>query len=77
MPGPAAIDPAAMRFGTSSFAWKEWVGPFYPVGTQPGDFLRYYATQFDVVEVDSTYYAIPAERIVDGWKAKTPPHLSA
>ncbi len=75
MPGPAAIDPAMVRFGTSSFAWKEWVGPFYPVGTQPGDFLRYYATQFNVVEVDSTYYAIPSERIVDGWKAKTPPQF--
>jgi uncharacterized protein YecE (DUF72 family) len=61
-----------VRFGTSSFSWEDWIGPFYPVGTRPADFLRYYATQFDAVEVDSTYYAIPSERTVDGWRAKTP-----
>jgi uncharacterized protein YecE (DUF72 family) len=63
---------ARVRFGTSSFSSEDWVGPFYPAGTKPAGFLRYYASQFDVVEVDSTYYAIPAERTVDGWAAKTP-----
>jgi uncharacterized protein YecE (DUF72 family) len=43
---------------------------------KPADFLRYYATQFDTVEVDATYYAIPAPRTVDGWAAKTPPHFT-
>jgi uncharacterized protein YecE (DUF72 family) len=65
------VDTRLVRFGTSSFSWSDWVGPFYPPGTPPGEFLRYYATQFDCVEVDSTYYAIPAERVVDGWLAKT------
>lgn len=68
-----ATDPGLVRFGTSSFSWTDWVGPFYPPGTPPGEFLRYYATQFDTVEVDATYYAIPAERVVAGWLAKTPP----
>jgi uncharacterized protein YecE (DUF72 family) len=68
-----AVDPGLVRFGTSSFSWTDWVGPFYPPGTPPGEFLRYYATQFDTVEVDSTYYAIPADRVVNGWLAKTPP----
>lgn len=63
---------ARVRFGTSSFSSEDWIGPFYPPGTKPGGFLRYYASQFDVVEVDSTYYAIPADRTVDGWAAKTP-----
>src|SRR5262247_2071224 len=67
------VDPGLVRFGTSSFSWTDWVGPFYPPGTPPGEFLRYYATQFDAVEVDSTYYAIPADRVVAGWLAKTPP----
>lgn len=69
---PIVPDPRLVRFGTSSFSWNDWVGPFYPVGAKPGDFLRYYATQFEVVEVDATYYAIPAERVVDAWAAKTP-----
>lgn len=58
--------------GTSSFSTKGWVGPFYPPGTKPADFLRYYATRFGTVEVDSTYYAIPSAAMVDGWDRKTP-----
>ena len=33
----------------------------------------YCATQFDTVEVDSTFYRAPSERTVRGWYAKTPP----
>ncbi len=66
-------DPNALvRFGTSSFSWKDWVGPFYPQSMAPGAFLNYYATQFDTVEVDATYYAIPNARLVDGWASKVP-----
>jgi uncharacterized protein YecE (DUF72 family) len=46
---PPAPEPGRVRFGTSSFSWEDWVGPFYPPRTKPGDFLRYYATQFDTV----------------------------
>jgi uncharacterized protein YecE (DUF72 family) len=70
---PAPSAPGTVRFGTSSFAWADWVGPFYPAGTRPADYLRAYAMHFDAVEVDATYYAIPAPRTVDGWAAKTPP----
>lgn len=41
----------------------------------PGDFLRQYASSFDTVEVDSTYYAIPSASMVDGWCDKTPDHF--
>jgi uncharacterized protein YecE (DUF72 family) len=61
-----------VRFGTSSFSSEDWVGPFYPPGTPPGEFLSLYARAFDTVEVDATYYAIPAPRTVEGWRAKTP-----
>lgn len=61
-----------IRIGTSSFSSADWVGPFYPQGTPPAEFLRLYAEQFDTVEVDSTYYAVPSTRTVDGWLAKTP-----
>ena len=62
----------SVRFGTSSFSSKDWVGPFYPLGTQPAAFLSTYASVFDTVEVDTTYYAIPSARTVDGWARKTP-----
>lgn len=66
---------SGIRFGTSSFSSKDWVGPFYPPGTRPGDFLRVYTERFDTVEIDATYYAVPADRTVDGWAAKTPDHF--
>jgi uncharacterized protein YecE (DUF72 family) len=37
-----------------------------------GDYLTHYATQFDTVEADVTYYRIPSERMVEGWERRTP-----
>ncbi|MBZ0263653.1 DUF72 domain-containing protein, partial [bacterium] len=62
----------SIRYGTSSFSEKDWVGVFYPQGTQPRDYLKYYATQFDTVEVDATYYAVPAKSTVQKWFNETP-----
>jgi uncharacterized protein YecE (DUF72 family) len=39
---------------------------------QPRDFLTYYATKFDTVEVDSTFYATPSISTVQRWDRKTP-----
>jgi len=70
---PALYDrDALVRYGTSSFSSKDWVGPFYPPGTPAGAFLGFYARHFDTVEVDATYYALPSARLVDGWADKVP-----
>ena len=61
-----------LLYGTSSWSEKSWVGPFYPEGTRPADFLAHYATQFRTVEADNTYYRVPSERMVEGWATKTP-----
>jgi uncharacterized protein YecE (DUF72 family) len=66
---------APVRFGTSSFSSADWVGPFYPRGMRPPEFLRHYAQQFCTVEVDATWYAPPDDRLVDGWAEKTPPEF--
>jgi len=67
-----AENKSIIHFGTSSFSSKDWIGTFYPRGVKAMDFLKYYAQQFDIVEVDSTYYSIPSEYTVDGWLEKTP-----
>ncbi len=61
-----------LRLGTSSFTAEGWEKSFYPKGTQARDYLSYYATQFNTLEVDATYYRIPALSTVKGWDAKTP-----
>src|SRR6202167_4538589 len=62
----------AVGSGTFAFTAAGWPGAFYPAGMQPRDFLAYYATQFDSVEVDSTFYHSPPARTVEGWRLKTP-----
>lgn len=61
-----------LRLGTSSFTAEGWETSFYPKGMNARDYLSYYATQFDTLEVDATYYRIPAISTVKGWYAKTP-----
>jgi uncharacterized protein YecE (DUF72 family) len=63
---------SAIRLGTSAFTAAGWEGTFYPAGMKPADFLTYYATKFDTVEVDSTYYRTPSAAVVNGWERKTP-----
>lgn len=65
-------DTQIIRFGTSSFSSADWVGPFYPRGTAAREFLRHYATEFDTVEVDATYYSVPSAATVDRWLGETP-----
>lgn len=62
-----------VHWGTSSWSEKSWVGPFYPKGTPPGEFLARYAREFTTVEADNTYYRMPSRALVEGWDAKTPP----
>ena len=66
-----AIAPS-IWIGTSGYSFADWVGPFYPPGTKSSDFLGYYATQFDCVEVNSTYYGIPEPRVLANMERKTP-----
>jgi uncharacterized protein YecE (DUF72 family) len=63
----------SLRIGTQGWNYADWVGGFYPGGTKPAAFLATYARAFDVVEVDSTFYAIPAAKTVRGWAERTPP----
>ncbi len=65
-----------LRVGTSSFTAAGWRGTFYPQGMKQADYLGHYATQFDTVEIDSTWYAAPTERTVLNWAAQTPDHFT-
>jgi uncharacterized protein YecE (DUF72 family) len=60
------------RIGTSAFTAAGWETSFYPAGMKPRDYLTYYATKFDTVEIDSTFYRSPAKAVVQGWAEKTP-----
>jgi uncharacterized protein YecE (DUF72 family) len=62
-----------IRVGTMGFSYREWVGPFYPRGTRPDDYLKRYSEVFDTVELDTTFYGIPRAWTVRTWARETPP----
>jgi len=63
---------ASLYIGTSAFTAAGWEGTFYPRGMKPADYLSFYATRFNSVEVDSTFYRTPSKVTVQGWANKTP-----
>lgn len=82
VPGDAASRPIRLagggevRVGTASWTDPTITAPgvFYPDGRLSAeDRLRYYASRFAMVEVDSPYYALPARRTAELWAARTPP----
>lgn len=62
----------AILIGTQGWNYAAWVGPFYPPGTRPSEFLSTYARAFRAVEVDSTFYAVPDANAVRAWRERTP-----
>src|SRR5713226_4916624 len=70
--------PAAPQFLVGTASWTDPTlvssGTFYPPGLRSAeDRLRFYASHFATVEVDSTYYAISSERNATLWVERTPP----
>lgn len=66
---------AQLRIGIASWTDPSMTAPgvFYPDRvTTPEARLRYYSSRFPLVEVDSTYYAIPARRMAELWVERTP-----
>jgi uncharacterized protein YecE (DUF72 family) len=66
----------SISIGTQGWNYAAWVGPFYPPGTRAAEFLSTYAKLFRIVEVDSTFYAIPDAKTVRTWNERTPPHFT-
>jgi len=64
-----------VRLGTASWTDPTMIVPgvFYPEGLKTAeDRLRFYASQFSMVEVDATYYALPYKRTAESWVERTP-----
>jgi uncharacterized protein YecE (DUF72 family) len=59
--------------GTSGWSYKEWKGSFYPAKLPAEEMLRFYAGRFPTVEVNNSFYRIPAERVLAGWAEQVPP----
>ena len=61
-----------LYLGCPIWAFKGWVGSFFPKGTKPGDFLREYARRLTTVEGNTTFYAAPSPETLQRWKDDMP-----
>lgn len=59
--------------GCSGWQYRDWRGVVYPAGLPQRAWLQHYATLFDTVEVNNTFYRLPTEAAVTGWTANVPP----
>ncbi|MFZ0012419.1 MAG: DUF72 domain-containing protein [Halobacteriota archaeon] len=62
-----------VRVGTSGWSYDDWVGPFYQSDEKP-KWLDFYANVFPTVEINSTYYRIPNQKLTDIWIEKGMKH---
>jgi uncharacterized protein YecE (DUF72 family) len=65
-----------MLAGTSGFSYKEWLGCFYPEKLPGSEMLRYYAGHFSTVEINNTFYRMPAEAMLTQWTQQVPEHFT-
>jgi uncharacterized protein YecE (DUF72 family) len=80
----AAVEPIPVAGGEVLVGTASWTDPtmtapgvFYPASARDAEErLMFYAGRFPVVEVDATYYAIPAARTAELWVARTPPDFT-
>jgi len=62
--------------GTSGYSYKEWKGSFYPDKLPADGMLRYYAERFPTVEINNTFYRMPAEEMLSRWAAEVPANFA-
>jgi uncharacterized protein YecE (DUF72 family) len=62
--------------GTSGFSYKEWLGHFYPEKLPASEMLHYYAERFSTVEINNTFYRMPAESMLAQWSEQVPDHFT-
>lgn len=61
-----------IRVGTSGWNYQDWKGLFYPNNVSQKDWLAYYARSFPTVEINASFYHLPAEKTVQHWYEQVP-----
>jgi len=61
------------RVGCSGWSYRDWRGVVYPADLPARRWFEWYAEHFDTVELNTTFYRLPAASTVDGWARQAPP----
>jgi uncharacterized protein YecE (DUF72 family) len=63
------------RLGTIGYGYSDWQGPFYPAGLGQNKWLGFYTTQFDSVELNTTFHAPPTPERCRRWASQVGPEF--
>ena len=69
---PSTPASSSLRVGCSGWQYKHWRGDFYPDDVPMSRWLEYYATHFDTVEINNSFYRLPEAHSFDAWRARAP-----
>src|SRR5918999_2116596 len=61
--------------GASGYSFKEWKGVFYPQDIKPEGMLAFYAAHLPTVEINNTFYRMPAASMLENWARTAPEHF--
>jgi uncharacterized protein YecE (DUF72 family) len=61
-----------LRTGASGFSFASWRPGFYPAGSKPADFLGLYAERLGTVEINNSFYRLPAASVFEKWARTVP-----
>ncbi|WP_166040164.1 DUF72 domain-containing protein [Sphingosinicella sp. YJ22] len=62
-----------IRIGCSGWNYKHWRELFYPKGLAARRWFAFYAEHFDTVEINNSFYRLPAPETFDKWREQAPP----
>jgi len=63
---------AAIRIGCSGWQYRHWRGDFYPATLPTSQWLEYYASHFDTVEINNSFYRLPEANTFASWRGRVP-----
>ncbi len=63
---------ARIRIGTSGWVYKHWRGIFYPEKMPSREWFAHFASKFDTVEINNSFYRLPSEAAFDAWREQAP-----
>jgi uncharacterized protein YecE (DUF72 family) len=69
---PAPPDHPTLRVGTSGWIYRHWKAVFYPAKLPQRQWFEFYSQHFDTIEVNFTFYRLPAQSVFDGWSHRAP-----
>ncbi len=61
-----------VRIGTSGWVYNHWRGVLYPSGLPQRDWFARYASEFDTVEINNSFYRLPSEAAFEAWRTQAP-----